>query len=1340
MGVIGLAGIFLLTGIFALSFIPQSEAEVPGLSYTTVHPISDPYSPGTFDTWIEDPSNTDKGIAVEDSDDGKTIVRISNSKWQTFIFKNATDATQVSDGPAISPTADIQSLIIKANLTNVGDSKAGKVLVGCEIGNNNPNIFNGPTESIAPGETRVIEFDYGSTNPATGVQWVSGDVDDWINSEGEQLACGVLNQDKQKLSPMFVDEIWIRIGVADSQPPTGSVDIIPKDSADFEKTEDNDVKLSVTCDDNGGSGCDHFRISYDDGANWSGEIPISDGTFEIDGTGFEDLPSDRGVKTILVELVDKNNNAATSDFITGVPFDDTIELFASFVSIDGSGINPAPLWAVDSLSLSGSWLNALDDDKTRILWGGPISLSAIDDTDGTWSNSTTYDKYDIDGNNHTILVSLVNSSGDVVEGISGDLTTDPTDFPPIEVLPHQLGLEVSISPGQPLPGFLVQGTIRVVDTDMPGDEGILPGVDAITIQITGNGTSGWDTSLVSSPFVINDTNNLITVNNTSEVMHVNVGTEFFSNIPLNYFYMQFGNETGDITVEAFVDGVSAGTFTSSSATDDLKATISGYVDVGGKGATSFKFTENNGDTETIGIELLTGSNSYSLEVLNFPLGLQEIADPGTYNYVTRNGLASSSGFAPSDWPTLGIVNTEAIGNPYYIGTGVVPGSYTTQDPLSSVAGFGGGAPTTPDSGTGIAGFVCARDNDKDGLCNGWENLGTIPYTVNGVTYYYTLDPPPAGKSIPDIYYEVDAQSFHAPRSLVTGNADPADPTLNIKSAFYANNYRLHLLVDETTLPDVLYTNVWRDNDLIRDNDFDNIKADRYGKPNERAEIESTQTSLLNGTKITISDVKIKKTPADINTGDITEGKITLRNIIETGNGATVSFTAGVTKPAALNHLSVLTTDVHELASDNSKDRFELVTKLLYRTNGQITTPTSINDVVLTVTSSQTINSVSDVAPVTPAITSTLQDARALVYRYLLYVHDTGGSSGHAERLGNDAIVSLGNGFNKQVSGHTGSIGSKIQEAGTTMHEIGHNLNLMHGGPYALTTGTFAGLPIADAEVNCKPNYPSVMSYSKQMNYFVGSNWVPDFSDGTHGPLTDTPSINTLPGSSVHIVWGIPFGNPSFDGALSDSNINWGGSTDVNNLGISGCQASADGTYYDYDDWANLNLQFASAPGGTFDGSHGPAVNDVNNIISIQASIKNAAFSELQSPLKTIGSTVKIDRGNLPIKFDLHTIGNVTDSIINLERYIVLTYTVFDDNDNVIETGVLETLEDQEPPLCEYDANGFYNCDSSPRWLAGTYKWEIKLKDPVTGELSETLLSEIPKYKKVHPWSFIFTAE
>src|SRR5262249_6286456 len=91
-------------------------------------------------------------------------------------------------------------------------------------------------------------------------------------------------------------------------------------------------------------------------------------------------------------------------------------------------------------------------------------------------------------------------------------------------------------------------------------------------------------------------------------------------------------------------------------------------------------------------------------------------------------------------------------------------------------------------------------------------------------------------------------------------------------------------------------------------------------------------------------------------------------------------------------------------------------------------------------------------------------AKRLAFRYGLFIHEIAGSdvSGVGEIRGNDFVVALGS--VPACVGHPR--GTVDMQAGTFMHELGHTLNLQHGG--------------AD-DINCKPNYLSVMSYTRQID-------------------------------------------------------------------------------------------------------------------------------------------------------------------------------------------------------------------------------------------------------------------
>src|SRR5262249_29782746 len=82
-------------------------------------------------------------------------------------------------------------------------------------------------------------------------------------------------------------------------------------------------------------------------------------------------------------------------------------------------------------------------------------------------------------------------------------------------------------------------------------------------------------------------------------------------------------------------------------------------------------------------------------------------------------------------------------------------------------------------------------------------------------------------------------------------------------------------------------------------------------------------------------------------------------------------------------------------------------------------------------------------------------------------HVPSSRSGIANLPGSRVLVSLG------LWDASTFIGTPFIQASTTMHELGHNFELYHGGATPIWgTGTSATY----VEPNCKPNYLSVMSY------------------------------------------------------------------------------------------------------------------------------------------------------------------------------------------------------------------------------------------------------------------------
>jgi uncharacterized repeat protein (TIGR01451 family)/CSLREA domain-containing protein len=129
----------------------------------------------------------------------------------------------------------------------------------------------------------------------------------------------------------------------------------------------------------------------------------------------------------------------------------------------------------------------------------------------------------------------------------------------------------------------------------------------------------------------------------------------------------------------------------------------------------------------------------------------------------------------------------------------------------------------------------------------------------------------------------------------------------------------------------------------------------------------------------------------------------------------------------------------------------------------------------------------------------IRAAKQLSHRYTI-IADTwdGGTSGVAEGFAsNDFIVSLGMWPNKV---NTMGGGTRDEQAGTIMHELGHTMGLFHGG---------------GDHINLKPNYHSVMNYDWQ----TPEEWMSEGEDldgdgGTPEPGEDSDHDGVLdPGST-----------------------------------------------------------------------------------------------------------------------------------------------------------------------------------------------------------------------------------
>ena len=100
------------------------------------------------------------------------------------------------------------------------------------------------------------------------------------------------------------------------------------------------------------------------------------------------------------------------------------------------------------------------------------------------------------------------------------------------------------------------------------------------------------------------------------------------------------------------------------------------------------------------------------------------------------------------------------------------------------------------------------------------------------------------------------------------------------------------------------------------------------------------------------------------------------------------------------------------------------------------------------------------------------------------------------------------------------VGTLQVQIGTVMHELGHSLALTHGGAYYADPNNPS---LASYELNCKPNFLSVMNYLFQVRGFSEGGIDPfDYSGQTISSLNEsTPFLNELNGIGNDMFSGLP---------------------------------------------------------------------------------------------------------------------------------------------------------------------------------------------------------------------------
>ncbi len=241
-------------------------------------------------------------------------------------------------------------------------------------------------------------------------------------------------------------------------------------------------------------------------------------------------------------------------------------------------------------------------------------------------------------------------------------------------------------------------------------------------------------------------------------------------------------------------------------------------------------------------------------------------------------------------------------------------------------------------------------------------------------------------------------------------------------------------------------------------------------------------------------------------------------------------------------------------------------------------------------------------------------ARDSIFHYVIFAHNLGGygsTSGISQGIpSSNFIVSLGS--------WRGGTGTAQQQAGTFMHELGHNLSLRHGGI---------------DNIHFKPNFLSIMNYSFQTSglYINGQEGNFDYSQ------FNPPALNELNlDEGVGLNGGVEidgYGTRYYCSSVEKiiTSVNGGIDWDCDNTGgETGIHADVnkDGSYstlQSFDDWENLTFTGGAigAPGAEIELPRQVKVDEINETIDDQIIKMYKVITEISGNVTVlVGSTIQ----------------------------------------------------------------------------------------------------------------------
>jgi len=1142
-------------------------------------------------------------------------------------------------------------------------------------------------------------------------------------------------------------ELEIKI---DSVKPTGTL-IINNLAA---STTTRAVTIDGTCFD-ATSGCAFMTIAEDGVLDT--ESPETAANF-VDRAA--STTSGRGVKAMVMQLEDG------AGLVSDPNPSDTINLDAVVEDVVAS--NHVPLWGLDNVHVTATVRNALDSDQLRIALGSPTVTVAIPNGDVVVAETDhTYDRPSVDPNSHHVVGTIVDSVGaEITTNTDGSLLSDddPTN---VVAQRHVTSLSATVNSR-----FFLGNTFSVVDTLFDVSAG--KHVDA-SKNIVFSNTGAFGLSSVSTGGIRITSPSTMTIESVGgvDVLRVLMNTDIERTSPTTppeivdiYFKGLIGGSP--LVLEVTPAGSDPEELSLTIAPGDQFAHLV-YAD----GIDKIRILSIPGGALTIDISRIeTQNGNYDtvhniVDFSDIVLGIDTL-QPGKYSAVDT--LTSAGG------KTLDV---NFAGDLDFVGSSTTTSFTVAPRPDTGSGGFGGDATILPDGGVGISPTSCSGtysgdpapldfDNDDDFLCDTWEGgtSGTgIPIGTSATDKYLLSGSDPMKK---DIYIESDYMGEHLP------NPDSISDVIGVFEASTADITIHHDNGD--SIPHLAAIGAWVDSDYTYGNDFATIKNVYFATPDERPSLDaSLYSQAISGTgtskTLTVSGLEIT-TPTSTQTGGITNGKVvikidmTLTTASKVTKGTPTIPSSGAGAPEAGVTITGITAAVTKATTVNTAKTVTIT--ISYRTDLPQASPLSIGTVSLplTFTTSQTGNPTLTRVPGTPTISSDLRDAKAQAYRYIAWVHSIGpcGPSGQAELRGNDAIIALGCNFDASAAepglptldgaGKRNTVGTRQEQSGTLMHELGHLLNLQHGGPRN-PVASFNS-PYADTPINCKPNYPSVMSYPRQIPGYlvVDAGWLLDYSNGglsgiDEGVLVedDTDGLGSAFGSG-EIVWATPSSavpQTFLTGPANGPDINWDGdsgidagtvSVDVNNFNIVGCGSSQPEVgipypYLDYNDWVDLDLNLRALTFGQFDGFYDSNSAECGTNCSTAITYASSLFFGFSPPPELRTGNAEVNSGQsvvfkAPI-FESNGMDLIRD-LATAPNSLTFSYSRVDGNPSY--TTIVCTNTPDGKPILDTSINA-YKCvwktttSAGKPLLTGTYKIKVVFDGPGVGDSEFVLTDDTP---------------